>query len=349
MKYLKYTLYTALLAMVVIACEVNSSKFPVDTGALQEAENTGGFLRILNFEGGTFNIFDLENQEFTMTLEADDSQNGGQLESVEFFVGFQDNSAQNVGNIPVSSDPILTVQASEFTESQDSGLPVTTVSFTADTLLNNLGIERSQVGINSSILLRWTLNLDNGQSFNDQNTGGNIRGGAFYRSPFAQNIAQSIAIPEDAFVGTYTFEQNGLITGGAIGGFGGDGFLFGPDGTGTVEIIVDPDNTLNGREFTTDEGGYLDGIGFGTAIDPIKFAFTINPVNQQNFTTVTNQAGTGLSCGGPPLALGAPGDVALEGTYDIADDSQFTLTITDNVLSACGVGPFPVSFTFTKQ
>ena len=357
MKYFKYTLYIVLLAMVSIACEVDSSKFPVDTEELRNSENTGGFLRVIDTEtsGTTFDLLNLGTQEFVLTLEADDSEQGDQLESVEFFVGFQDNSVQTAGGDiprgedpdPTLSDPIRTVPASEFTVNEDSGLPRASISFSSQELLGALGLTESDVGVGSAIRVRWTLNLENGQSFNDENSGSNITGGAFYNSPFAENISQAVALPDGAFTGTYMFEQNAVATGGVIGGFG-DGILFGSSLTGTVEVEEDPDNPLNGRVFDPDEGGYLDAIGFGLALGPFRTAFTLDPATGTSFTTLVGTYGTGLACASG-IILSAPELVSAEGSYDATDDSQFTLTIVDDFTNDCGFGAFPIEFTFTKQ
>ncbi|MDX1636815.1 MAG: hypothetical protein R3281_02520, partial [Balneolaceae bacterium] len=274
MRYLKYTLSTALIFLVAVACEVNSDKFPTDLEEIHKPENTGGFARVVNAEGAVWNVLDLSSGEYTVTLEIDDAQNGGQLESVEFYVGFFDNSAQNIGDIEANpSNVFRTLEAGDFSASEETGLPRATTSFTSSELANQLGIDLNNVGINATFALRWQLNMTNGKTFGPTNSGSNITGGAFYNSPFAQNINVSLEVPSDQFVGTYEMVQNAPVNGGAIGGFG-DGWLFGDDDVATVEISVNPDNPLNGRVFDTDEGGYLDALGFGTEIDPIEFALT---------------------------------------------------------------------------
>ncbi|MDZ7690701.1 MAG: hypothetical protein U5K69_06130 [Balneolaceae bacterium] len=191
-------------------------------------------------------------------------------------------------------------------------------------------------------------NYQHRQKFGPDNSGLNITGGAFYNSPFAQNITMSLEVPQDQFVGTYQLEQDAATTSGTVGL--GDGYLFGPDATTTVELKIDPSNTLNGRVFKTDAGGYFDGGGFGTEIDSIRVAFTQNPATGDYYTTVTNQAGTGLTCQNVSagIVLGAPAEVSLESNWDPNNDNQFGLTIAEDVLGDCAPSN-PITFTLTKQ
>lgn len=341
-------MYAALLLLLVgVACEVNSDKFPVDFVKMTQSENTGAFARVVNAEGSVWNVLDIENAEYTVTLEFDDATNGGQVENVEFYVGYFDNTAGAVSDIEADASSIFrTIESSDFTTNQESGLPRVTTTFTSTQLTDQLGIDPDDVGINASFALRWQINTSTGKTFGPDNSGLNITGGAFYNSPFAQNIAVSLEVPQDQFTGTYEMVQNAQYQGGNVGD--GDGWMFGDDATSTVEITVDPDNELNGRVFNTDEGGYLDGFGFGTDIDPIKFALTRTPEGT-NYTTLTANSGTGLTCGNGGIFIGPPPETSQQGTWTDGDDQEFTLVIVDDVTADCVPPSEPVTYTLTKQ
>jgi len=351
MKYLKHLFLLALLVSIGVACDDNPDEFPVNTDELLDSDNTGAFARVVDSEGSVWDLFAIQNgeeQQFTVTLEVDDAENGGQLESIEFTVGFADNEGQVIGDL-AQGEVFRSFEASEFEVNSESGLPRITTTFTSSELISQLGIDSDDLGINAAFALRWTLNTTTGKSFNSENSGLNITGGAFFSSPFAQNITLSLEIPEDLFVGDYQFTQDAQATAGVIGGFG-DGWLFGADATGIVTLELDPDNPLNGRTFTTEEEGYLDGF-FGPrpgTIDPITFAFTIDPLTTANITTMTNNPEVSVTFSGTPILLGAPDDASLQGTWDSSDDGTFTLTIVDDVNAASGSSN-PISFTFVKQ
>jgi hypothetical protein len=131
---------------------------------------------------------DIDNEEYSLTLEADDAENGGQLESVDFYVSSTDNDPENAGDAAETGDPIRSFLASDFTSDDGTGLPRISTAFTSTELLNALGISGDDLGEGDTVNLRWVLNLTTGKSFSTDNTGLNVTGGAFYNSPFQRNI-----------------------------------------------------------------------------------------------------------------------------------------------------------------
>jgi len=350
MKQLKMVMYAVLLLLIGVACETNPEKFPINFEKMVEADNTGAFARVVNTEGAVWNVLDITNQEYTVTLEVDDAEDGGQLESIEFYLGYSDNANNQIGDIEADpSNAFRTLTADQFSEG-DNGLPRITTTFTAQELADALGIDLNDVGLNASFNLRWQLNTTTGKTFGPDNSGLNITGGAFYNSPFAQNIGISLAVDQNKFVGTYEMEQTqqlGANDGGVIGPFGGDGWIFGNTQTVTVDIELDPLNKLNGRMFETNFGGYFDGGGFGTDIDDVKFVLT-QTLGGTNYTTLTAPLGTGLLCA-EGIQIGSPQNVGQEGTYDVNNDQTFTLVMVDDITADCGSSSVPVTFQFTKQ
>lgn len=335
MKYLKHLFLLVLLVSIGVACEDNPDKFPVNTEELLDPANTGGFVRIVSVESGAFNVFDLANSEFSITIEADDAENGGMMESVEFFLSFSDEALQTIGD--VDEVALFTLEPSDFEINEESGLPRTSVTVTAPEAIAALGINAADVGVEDSFDFRWTLNLTNGKSFTNTNSGINIRGGAFFNSPFFFAATVGVAIPQDQFVGTYNMTQDALTSSGTAAAFAG-GIVFNAQSF-NIELAVDENNTLNGRTFSA---AYLGTIGFGAGT--YAFNFSIDPFTNTNVVNWNDQ-GTGLACGSGIL-LGAP---ATRGTYDINDDSQFTIRFVDDPTQDCGAGSEEVQFTLTKQ
>ncbi|MDZ7690702.1 MAG: hypothetical protein U5K69_06135 [Balneolaceae bacterium] len=158
-------MYAALLFLVGVACEVNSEKFPVDFEKMTEPENTGAFARVVQSQGGVWNVVELGSQEYSVTLEFDDAQDGAQVETLSFYVGYSDNAAEAVGDIPADSGAVFrTFESSDFTTNEESGLPRVSTTFTSQELMDELGIDPSDVGINAAFTLRWQITTSTGKS-----------------------------------------------------------------------------------------------------------------------------------------------------------------------------------------
>jgi hypothetical protein len=85
--------------------------------------------------------------------------------------------------------------------------------------------------------------------------------------------------------------------------------------------------------------GYLTGFGFGTTA--FNFTFACNAI-------LLEPTGAGLGCGGGGLAWDLnKNDV---GTFDITDDSEFTISILHNIFGDCGIAADdPIKFRLTRQ
>jgi hypothetical protein len=133
-------------------------------------------------------------------------------------------------------------------------------------------------------------------------------------------------LEETEFVGTYRFTQAepGPVPSDSTQ------FLFGEEFE--VELSIDPENTQNGRVFTTVPYPASEEGSLAPVTVPIALARTA-------IVTVENQ-GTGIGCGTPGgLAFGSPRSSDNLVEIDINDDSQFTLVLTENVNIDCNVGP----------
>src|SRR5690606_21703400 len=91
------------------------------------------------------------------------------------------------------------------------------------------------------------------------------------------------------------------------------------------------------RKFTIQ---YLPDAGAGVFMATITFEFACNVV-------LVGPQSMGVGCGGPSLSvIQNPGDI---GTFDAADDSQFTIGVLHNINDACGLPVNPtVKFRLTK-
>lgn len=323
MKLLKY-ITTVVLLISLAGCSVNEENFPVPLDEV--LNNNGAYLRILSVESAGFDILDLENAAYVIETEVFDREEGDLFESVEFYVSYTSSDGQTIAE---TSDPVKTYTAGDFTRGGVNNLPQATITIAIDDVLGPLGLTSDDILIGDLFRVRWDLNLTDGRTFSADDASTVITGGAFFSSPYLANVNVVAAIPQDQFVGSYSITQN------QPGGFG----LVYDAETTDIELTVDPNNTLNGRTYSAE---YLASLGFavGPETHQIAIALANDPAN--NSVTLTANVGSGLSCGGPEIVLG-PEEENISG-FDINDDSQFVLGVTDNALSACGGGPAQISF-----
>lgn len=329
MKLLKY-ITTVVLLISLAGCSVNEENFPVPLDEV--LNNNGAYLRILSVESAGFDILDLENAAYIIDAEVFDREEGDLLENVEFYVSYTSADGQTIAE---TSEPVKTYSASEFTRGGQNNLPQATITISIDDVLGPLGLTRDDLLIGDTFRVRWDLNLTDGRTFSADDASTVITGGAFFSSPYLANVNVVAAIPQDQFVGSYTLTQD--VPSASVAGAFANGWILEGSQTFTVDITVDPNNTLNGRVFTATP---LAEFGVGSQTYPFAVALANDPAD--NTVTLTGSVATGLTCGiGIQYGPGADN----QGSFDISDDSQYTLVIQENINSDCGLNPQDIPFS----
>lgn len=324
MKLLKY-ITTVVLLISLAGCSVNEENFPVPLDEV--LNNNGAYLRILSVESAGFDILDLENAAYVIETEVFDREEGDLFESVEFYVSYTSSDGQTIAE---TSEPVKTYTAGDFTRGGVNNLPQATITIAIDDVLGPLGLTSDDILIGDLFRVRWDLNLTDGRTFSADDASTVITGGAFFSSPYLANVNVVAAIPQDQFVGSYSITQNEP----------GFGPLVYEAETIDIELTVDPNNTLNGRTYSAE---YLASLGFAVGPETHSIAIALANDSADNSVTLTANVGSGLACaGGPEIVLG-PEEENISG-FDINDDSQFVLGVTDNALAACGGSPAQISF-----
>lgn len=303
----------AFLAVLTIGC-TDDDKLAIDVEDLE----TGAFLRTVNIVSGGFDFLNLGTSEFSVVVEADDTQNGALLESVDLFVTYDDRTPEDGGS-DVAEALVKTIPASAFTAGPN-GLPQGTVSATTQETLAAVGLTEADLAPGDVFVFRLASNLTTGQTFSSTNSGSNITG-SFFNSPFRYSASVGCPIEDARFVGDYTVNSVGA---GPFGSFAAESF--------TVSISA---VTKTQRKFNF---SYLPDIGgFGQSFE-LEFICT---------KAVVLRHATGIGCGGGSITWAAGGEST---EFDILDDSSFTLNLMDFVEDGgCGVQAYPVSLTFTKN
>ncbi|MCR9015175.1 hypothetical protein [Aquiflexum gelatinilyticum] len=208
MKLIKYSL-GMLVTMLVF---ITSCTDFVDPRIPYSTFDTGAYLRTVARTSDTFNFFDLGNSKFDITVEAVDAENGATVESVEVRVRRR-RLIPGVGleYIPVGTGTtvndvlVKTLSASDFASTTESKFLRAGIVVTSAETLSALGLTQSQINGGDVFEFRLKMTDKSGRVFNDVNASADIKGGAFYASPFLYNV--SVVCPT-ALAGTYEFTSS---------------------------------------------------------------------------------------------------------------------------------------------
>lgn len=183
------------LSAIVLSC--SSDDNAIDT--LFDNTTRGAILRTIEVASGSFNVFD-DQSEFIITLEEQDTENGGLLESVDVSSTFIDNFDDGTDN-GVASTPVTTIPASAFAPGP-FGLPRTTFTISLNAVRTALGLDGSQLNGGDQFNMEFTLNLTDGRSFTFTDVSGAVQSGSFFRSPFRYGVGVK-CVPTSPVPGDY--------------------------------------------------------------------------------------------------------------------------------------------------
>lgn len=163
-----------------------------------EGTTSGAVLRTLSVNTGTFN-FDDPAEEWSITVEAQDEEDGGLLSEVEVYV-----SHYRSGSMLGSEEFMKEIPASAFSTG-DNGLPVGDINVSLTEVLNSLNLSEGDYANTDEFRIRLEYVMENGKTFTNTDAAGTILSSSFYRSPYLYS-AQFFCSLEDAslFDGNYT-------------------------------------------------------------------------------------------------------------------------------------------------
>ncbi len=277
MKYIniKYALFFALMAIVMVSCTESDKVFD----QIIDAEQRGAILRqtnvisnsVLTSEGSL-----VDGQQFAVELEYQDTEDGSLLSEMDVFLAFVDNTEDMVDN---SQAEILfeTIPASSFSGG-DRGLPTFSYTATAEQMLTALGMNDSQLGGGGDqFVVRFELALTDGRRFSAAQNSGTITG-SYFASPFT-NFITVVCEPPAPTPGTWTvvtqdsygddwngasltilLDETNMISIAHLEGDNTQNFDFEvPDGTATISIMYNAGSfdCENGFEVTSANGNTI--------------------------------------------------------------------------------------------
>ncbi|MCE7041890.1 hypothetical protein [Dyadobacter sp. CY312] len=178
----------AFMLLGVLSCKTELID-KIDVFALE----TGAYMRTvapwpLNIANGiVYSKAALGDGNVKMTIEAVDPKQGTLFTSYDLTVRFVDNSTAN-GNMSKPYTALESLPASSFTKDATTGYPRREMTLPASTILTKLGLTAADVSAGDYFEVHAVMQLSDGRSFTDVNSGGEIKGGAYYKSPFFYRI-----------------------------------------------------------------------------------------------------------------------------------------------------------------
>lgn len=309
---------SAGLVLFLGACEDSDKVFD----QVQADVTRGAVLRTVNLISNELPI-GVADAGFSVELEVQDQANGSNVNSIEIYIGFSDNTVPDgTPDFDVAESLFGTIASSEFTVGE-FGLPRTAFAITLTEMLSFTGVNESDLFGGDQFNVRFELVLNDGRRFTNTDNSGTLTG-SFFSSPFLYTPTVVCPVGDDQFVGDYVVNQ--VVPGIFASNTWGNGT--------TVTLAIGETSTQ--RVF---EAVYLPDFGIGNG--PRAFAFdlvceSVNPIAGQ---------ASGLQCAsgitlGPPVA-------AAPGTYDPFDDSVFNIVLRDDESDDCG-GGVDAEVTLTK-
>ena len=149
----------------------------------------GGYMRVVTstspFPTVNFNLSkaNLTGTKIEFVAEAVTPNAGANFASYDLVVRFVDRTTAN-GNDSKADVALKSYPASAYAKDPTTGYPRATISITGKEMQDKLGLTDAQISETDRFEVRGTMKLVDGRSFNANNTGVNITGGAFYSSPF---------------------------------------------------------------------------------------------------------------------------------------------------------------------
>ena len=240
-------------------------------------------------------------------------------------MGFRDNTEEIGPGTNVEETLFATISSTTFTNGP-FGLPRFTYSATLPDMLAHVKRTNDDITGGDQFAVRFELILTDGRRFSFADNTGTLTG-SFFSSPFLYTPTVICPIPEDLFIGDY---QLTVAPTSAVGG---------------VPIWNDQMVTISIGETSTERvfsAIYLEDLAIGNGPAEFKFNLVcgeIIPLNEQ---------ASGLQCENG-ITLGPPvGDDVTLGTYDITDDSTFTIVFAEDESGDCGGSATNATATLTK-
>lgn len=296
--------------------------------------DTGAYLRTIKRNSTSFSFFDLNNSKFDILVEAVDAKDGANVATVEVRVRRR-RLVPGTGNVFVPAATggavvdklVKTLTTADFQPNSDSRFLRSGIVVTGAEALKALELEVGDINTGDAFEFRLKLTDKDGRVFNDVNASGDVKGGAFFSSPFLYSVPVICPLPTSFATGQYKLVQTNTAT----DPFYGSATRFVEE---NITLAAVTGSETSSRRFTAK---YLGGNFSG--------AFTLN-FSCGQILKPAEGPGVGCAAGNPIIWQS---NSANTGSYDLDDDSVLVVKFVDDINSSCGaLANTPITLTLTK-
>ena len=345
---IKAVFFISTLLIATISCDMFSGDDPLPGGLGEVLENTGAEFSFKLLQ--PFDLLDGKDAFLRGMITVNDFENDNSAEAVFIYLYTLNIQSEEI-YLNVKDDPVQIYKiALDELEPYEGSIPGATpdidglsgfVTIPLTVIIDNLpvDIEIDQLSAGDSINIQWRVLLSNGQEATVPCPFGGVSVGL--RLPaFCTPLFFNYSLPEGAFTGLYTFTQLDSSSLSVSGFFPDNPQLFSEM---QFEAELTPEPQLGGvvRQFNAT---YLDFLGYNLdQYYPLKFDEATGSV------TMNGNRPTGLSCSPSHAELTLGPETESLSSYDMEDDSEFIMALTDNIEGDCGSPPVQVRFLVEKS
>ncbi|MEH6406037.1 MAG: hypothetical protein V7767_02060 [Leeuwenhoekiella sp.] len=163
-----------------------------------DTTTSGGILRTVSENNSTFD-FNNPSVEWSITVEAQDKENGALLSSVQVYAAQYRGSA-----LQGSEEFVKEIPASQFMTGKN-GLPVGDINVSLSEVVNKLSLEDGDYLSTDEFRIRLEYVMTNGLTWTNTDAGGTVLTSSFFKSPFSYSVQFFCAIADASqFAGDFT-------------------------------------------------------------------------------------------------------------------------------------------------
>ena len=195
-------LLVGMVGLLFAACEDGNEVFD----QIVEQETRGAILRTVNFVTNEIAIGNTDYM-FEVDLEVQDQANGQNVDQIEVYISFADNTIEGTDPDLSQGEVLLeTVDASTFSIGE-FGLPRTTYSVDLASMLAAFGLSTADIFVTGGdeFTVRFELVLNDGRRYSAADNSGTLTG-SYFSSPF-QYTTVVVCPPLAPSAGTYTINM----------------------------------------------------------------------------------------------------------------------------------------------
>jgi len=268
MKTLRKTFLYSFLCIFALTTSCEFDKSPLDEDTV--AQNEGAVLTTVSTVGGTVNKLNPAESILENTVYFNDFDENDTIESIDLYLLFADTTPVNNEVLEIDEVFIENVPASAFAVG-DSGFPEHTYSLNGENMLDLVGITADVIDGGDLFILRYDLNLTDGRSFSDVDTGTNVRTTS-HVTPFRYSaVVVCFKVPE---AGDWTLEMEDVY---------GDGW-----NGGLITVAIDGTET----QYTCAGATATETITIPAGTSQLLFTYTAGDWEGENLYTLKDPSGT---------------------------------------------------------